>query len=152
MNAPLCWKSQWNLVYGWWSNTWQFSTWTDPFSLSHHGYSALERRRSGRKSNLSSTLRIWLSANLKGSCKTTFKPQVKWQYYLYILLWLLISCKRLTFLFHLRTHKFTTDRMFATLLYKERCLSVAEWRKHSCYRIISGHTEVCKLQFSFLIN
>lgn len=27
------WKSQRNLVYQWWSNTWQFSTQTDPFSL-----------------------------------------------------------------------------------------------------------------------
>lgn len=52
-------------------------------SLSHHGYSALEWLWSVRKSNLSSTSRIWLSIKFKGSCKNSCKPQVKPQYYLY---------------------------------------------------------------------
>lgn len=49
--------------------------------LSCHGYS-LEWLWSGRRSNMSSTLRIWLSINLTGSCKTTFKLQAEWQCYL----------------------------------------------------------------------
>lgn len=51
-------------------------------SLYHHGYSPLEWLRSVKKSNLSSTLTIWPSADFKWSCRTTFEPQVKWQYYL----------------------------------------------------------------------
>lgn len=81
VDAPLYCKSQGI----WWisdSATPDNLAYEQTLPLSCHGYPALEWLWSVRRSNMRSTLKVWISINFTGSCKTTFKLQVEWQCYL----------------------------------------------------------------------